>query len=512
VLIPAGSITWLGWRVSRDEQHRVKREVMEVVGESLAGTRISIERVIEDVESEVFSVLDTAATVSEPQWREMGRSTPWIRQLFVLDGDGRLIYPDPSSTRDELSQREEDFLERTRAVWEAGGGFGLARGENDSPRSEGWHSWYWNNGLHLIIWQQDPKSGRVIGAEIERMRLLSEILADLPDTSPEAISGQARIELHDASDRSLYGWGAFEPEEGVEPLLEIKLSSPLSPWRLAYYSNLPSIQQNVSKSAVLNFIWLLAFSVLLIGALAYYFYREYCRDIREASQRVTFVNQVSHELKTPLTNIRMYAELLDSKLEDAGPEERRGIDVIVSESQRLSRLISNVLTFSRSQQDKLKLQYRPGVIDDSVRSALDHFRPTLEAAGFEIEFEGGAEKRSAFDADALEQILTNLISNVEKYAREGKWLRIESQMVEPDTCAIRVCDRGPGIPAGEEEWIFQPFERLSDKLSDAAGTGIGLNIARNLARLHGGDVVVEPGSSPEGGGSCFLVTLIVKPL
>lgn len=510
VLLPAGFITGLGWRVSHEEQHRVKRQLMEVISETLSGTRTTIEGVIGDLESDLFPRLEQASQGGEVNWREMSRDSPWIRQVFVLDAQGELQYPNPN-TFEQLTDREKEFLERTRAVWLSGSAFG-GSGEDGAADAGGWHSWYWNNGLHLIAWQRNLKTGTVVGAEIERMRLLSEILAKLPDSGPESgISRQARIELHDASDHPLYGWGELALSENAAPLLETKLATPLSAWTLAYFSNLPALQQEFARGSLVNFGWLLVFTVLACVGLAVYFYREYCRDIREASQRVTFVNQVSHELKTPLTNIRMYAELLEAKLDGEDEEERKGIEVIVSESQRLSRLITNVLTFSRSQQNKLKLQPRAGQIDDSIRSALEHFRPTLEQAGFEIEFEPGASKRCAFDADAVEQILTNLIGNVEKYAPDGKWLRVESSMPGPDRCEIRICDRGPGIPAGKEEWIFQPFERLSDKLYDAAGTGIGLNIARNLARLHGGDVVVETKAEGKKPGACFLVTLHVEP-
>jgi len=95
----------------------------------------------------------------------------------------------------------------------------------------------------------------------------------------------------------------------------------------------------------------------LLGAtvisLTYYFYREQSREMREAAQRVSFVNQVSHELKTPLTNIRMYAELIEKDADESDERLQRYAGVIVSESQRLSRLIGNVLTFSRKQRRNL---------------------------------------------------------------------------------------------------------------------------------------------------------------
>jgi signal transduction histidine kinase len=225
----------------------------------------------------------------------------------------------------------------------------------------------------------------------------------------------------------------------------------------------------------------------LIG-LALYLYRESTREMREAAERVSFVNQVSHELKTPLTNIRMYAELLEQSLPENDSKAEQQLSVIVSESQRLSRLIGNVLTFARKQNDKLALHSTAGNIDQCIQFVVDHFKATLESRGVKTVFTGGATATVEFDRDALEQILGNLFSNVEKYAAGGGLLEVTSHQ-NGSTTSIVISDRGPGIPKGQEERIFDPFHRLSNKLSDGVtGTGIGLTIARDLARRHGGDL------------------------
>jgi len=228
--------------------------------------------------------------------------------------------------------------------------------------------------------------------------------------------------------------------------------------------------------------------VLALIGLASYFYRESTREMREAAERVSFVNQVSHELKTPLTNIRMYAELLEQSLPDDNSKATQQLGVIVSESQRLSRLIGNVLTFARKQNDKLALHPTAGNVDQCIQFVLDHFKATFESKGVKTVFTRGAGAKVQFDRDALEQILGNLFSNVEKYAAGGGLLEVASRQ-EGSTTSIVISDRGPGIPRGQEEKIFEPFHRLSNKLSDGVtGTGIGLTIARELARKHGGDL------------------------
>ena len=234
--------------------------------------------------------------------------------------------------------------------------------------------------------------------------------------------------------------------------------------------------------------------------------------MREAAQRVSFVNQVSHELKTPLTNIRMYAELLDQDVRAgrAGDEDNRltrYLDVIVFESQRLSRLIGNVLSFSRSRRDALDLHPQPGVVDEVVRRVLDQFQPALEAKNVEVDFSPGGSETASFDADALEQILGNLIGNVEKYAASGGILQVASHQKD-GRVEITVQDRGPGLSGAEGRRIFEPFYRVHNRLTEGvSGTGIGLAISRKLARLHGGDLELLPSDE----GASFRLTIECPP-
>jgi signal transduction histidine kinase len=248
-----------------------------------------------------------------------------------------------------------------------------------------------------------------------------------------------------------------------------------------------------------------SFALLLAGG-AIYLWRESTREAREASRRVSFVNHVSHELKTPLTNIRLYAELLEQSLgADAEGGHAEKVAVIVDESRRLSRLIHNVLTFARRDRGSLAVTLHPGVVDDVVRSVIEDFRPRLDQKGIAVELFLSAGKRVLMDPDALEQILGNLVGNAEKYASAGGYLGLDTGHVAART-RITVRDRGPGVPVPQRERVFEPFYRSSDRLTDGvAGTGIGLTIARDLARLHGGDLRVE--QPEQGSGALFVLEL-----
>lgn len=134
---------------------------------------------------------------------------------------------------------------------------------------------------------------------------------------------------------------------------------------------------------------------------------------------------------------------------------------------------------------------------------IEHFRPALDAKGIEVEFERNAGDESLFDPDYLEQILGNLLSNVEKYVPTGGKARVSTEQ-NSMSITVSVADDGPGIPAGQRDAVFQPFTRLSDRLSDGiTGTGIGLTISRDLARNHGGELSLES----DGEGAVFRMTM-----
>jgi signal transduction histidine kinase len=279
-------------------------------------------------------------------------------------------------------------------------------------------------------------------------------------------------------------------------------------WRLRYFTGAGAGGGTLGAGALTGLVGgLIAAGVALLG-VSIYFYREHAGEMRSASQKVSFVNQVSHELKTPLTNIRMYAELAADKLDaESDPELGKCLGVVSDESGRLGRLIGNVLTFAKRGRGAT-LRPVPGDVDEVVATTLDHFRPSLDKAGVEIEWAPGAGGTCSVDADALEQILANLFSNVEKYAASGKSLKVGSSR-DGGRVEIVIRDRGPGIRKSEREKVFEPFARLSDALTEGvSGTGIGLSIARDLARLHGGDLVL---TEPEEDGGCRFVLTLAAP-
>lgn len=520
VVLPIGVLAALAFRIARDEREMVEHRLQSVMAGALDDVRGAVARLMAQRFRETGDALRLPSL--DPQaLRDAGRRNLAIRQVFVLDGKGRLAFP---TTAIPLRPSEEQFLERTRGVWEGGGAF-LRTGSDrvatatqtlslpaslqqaDSARSgedSGWYPWYRGTSLHLIFWSREA-GGEIVGAELDHVRLLADIIALLPQTDPlKPNPADGAIALIDAGGNVIYQWGGYAVTlpSGQQPRATVWLDAPLHSWRLEYHA-----PQKLFSAGRQSLFFNLAAGVgglaLALIGLAAYFYRENSRELREATRRVSFVNQVSHELKTPLTNIRMYAELLDREIPDDSEKARSQLEVIVSESQRLSRLIGNILTFSRKERDSLVLRYSVGVIDDVAQSVIANFQPSLGACGVKVDFTASAGGKVRFDADALGQILGNLFSNVEKYAGAGGVLSVTSRQAG-ETTTIVIADNGPGIPESQQENVFAPFTRLRNELTEGVtGTGIGLSIARDLARLHGGDLRLLPGSP----GAAFELTM-----
>ena len=520
-LTPVALLAWMGARVARGEQERLRRRFSELLTAKLRDVDDAIMRLLQERERGFLRIAESRPWTARAL-RTLARSDPLLDQVFLLGPDRKRIFPPRPGP---LTEGEKAFLLRAGQIWKDKGIFYIrpetaprtAPVKNQKrlyaprqqsianiapmPTDHGWYVWFWGPGVNIVFWYREP-SNRVIGFELNRARLLADIIAALPDTGPTLRSARSRIALKDSKDAVIYQWGALDPPKGQRPAATLSLGYPLNSWKLVYYAPPNAFGQSLGRGMMFNLVSGLVVVVVALIGLGVYFYRESSREMRLAQQRVSFVNQVSHELKTPLTSIRMYAELLEDRLSAANePDEKAAghLGVIVSESRRLSRLIGNVLTFARKERQKLAIRMKPGVVDDTVREALEHFRPALEARGVEVSLDLDAAEPARFDADALEQILGNLISNVEKYAASGKWMQIATRR-SGDSVTVRVSDRGPGAPRGARRKIFAPFYRVGGKLSDGvAGAGIGLAIARDLARLHGGDLTLKPG----GPGATF---------
>ncbi len=215
---------------------------------------------------------------------------------------------------------------------------------------------------------------------------------------------------------------------------------------------------------------------------------------RLARQRSQFAASAAHELRTPLAGLRMYGEMLAEGLGEP-TRYKEYARRITDEAERLGRVVSNVLGFSRLERRALQVRPVRADLGAAVQADLDRHRPALEAAGMRLEArlpEGRLEAR--FDPDAVAQILQNLLDNAEKYTRGGPDRTVTVSLArEGAAFLISVEDRGPGVPQALRGQLFQPFSR-GETADSPVGLGLGLALSRALARAQGGDLRLEEGS------------------
>ncbi|MGJ8656303.1 MAG: sensor histidine kinase [Akkermansiaceae bacterium] len=235
----------------------------------------------------------------------------------------------------------------------------------------------------------------------------------------------------------------------------------------------------------LSLAMLLAVIFLLSG---YLLYQQQMRSLKLAKQRVSFVNQVSHEFGSPLTNVTLNLDLIAESIDGESVDTRRRLGVVSEEISRLNRMVANVLTFSRMDRGGLELEVEGCDPDEVISHILESFLPALVRRGITIESDLSVGGEVETSSDALSQIVANLISNVEKYAYAGKWMRVTSRMSN-GKLIISVEDRGDGVPENAQGRIFRSFERVQSIVAEgSSGTGLGLSIARELAERLGGNL------------------------
>lgn len=248
---------------------------------------------------------------------------------------------------------------------------------------------------------------------------------------------------------------------------------------------------------------LLILGITLFGA--YILWRDVRREVQMAEMRSQFVSSVSHELKTPLTAIRMFAETLRLGRSKDKKTQEEYLDTIVNESQRLTRLLNNVLDFSKIEQGKRT--YRPERVSlyEIIQSAARAMEYPLNQHGFKlnIQAEEGLPDVQV-DRDAIKQALLNLLHNAMKYSGDSRDIDLRLQR-EDNQALIQVIDKGIGFESHEKERIFEKYYRIPSVENERIlGTGLGLALVYHIVKEHGGHIEVE---STPGKGSTFFIYL-----
>jgi signal transduction histidine kinase len=346
----------------------------------------------------------------------------------------------------------------------------------------------------LLDWHQ-------LGQWLQEEVLQSSGLAQLahvsffgPDGDSDAPPRPAgELEIDPATDRSRGDGYVFAHRFG-EPFDALSVELALQP--------LPGVGSAMP-------VYLLAGLLALVAAAGLAaIYRMVAVVVQFAERRSNFVAAVSHELKTPLTSIRMYGEMLRDGLVASEAKRDDYYRTITDESERLSRLINNVLEFSRLERGKRELHLTRGSLAALLEEIAEQLRPHAEREGFRLELALDERLPSLrFDRDAVIQVLFNLVDNSIKYARdaEPKDIRLECRRLEDRVC-LSLRDYGPGVPPRHLARVFEAFYRGEDELTRTTkGTGIGLALVKELVESMGASIRAANLDAAEGGGFAVYI-------
>ena len=373
--------------------------------------------------------------------------------------------------------------------------------------------------MRVLVWLHPGADAPIVfGAQLDREKLVETLQSSLqiPDIARDSWDNFSRSRSSDSGfcaailDDTGHPVALSRPgftADWKHPFVATEIGDVLPHWEAALYLADPLQFSRAARTLQWSFFLIVILLIAAIVAGGSFIGRDVRREMLLAQQKTDFVSNVSHELKTPLTSIRMFADLLAEKRVPDEERQATYLRIIAAEASRLTRLINNVLDFARLEKGAPHGEHAACDLVEAVRDVADTCGPHLEAAGVSFQCEIEAETLPIRgDRDALAQIILNLISNAEKYGGSDILVRVRRQEIATGALGcVDVLDRGAGIPARQVKTIFEPFRRLDDSLSSGIpGTGLGLTLARRMAQVHGGDVTY---SARAGGGSCFTLAV-----
>ena len=350
-----------------------------------------------------------------------------------------------------------------------------------------------NDQPYLIIIRNDLSHSNILGFKVHLNHLKNMLLSWAQDN----------LENSDIDIEILTREQLSQMETGF--LSTVRELSPVVPlWRLWIHPGNPrAISQYIAKQ---RWIYGIAISLLMAGMIfgIVLVVRDVSREQKLAQLRSDFVSNVTHELKTPLTSIRMFAETMRMGRVKNKSDQKEYLSVIVSESERLTRLINTVLDFSKIEQGEKQYHMKQVNLSQIVDKALSAMEYWLKAHGFEVTADIEPNVEFMGDEDALEQAILNLISNAMKYSDDLKVITVRLYQ-KAGNILLEVRDRGLGIPESSQPFVFDKYYRAhSGHKRDKEGSGLGLAVVKHIVVAHQGRIEL---ASKVNEGSIFTIVL-----
>lgn len=371
-----------------------------------------------------------------------------------------------------------------------------------SDHPEGVVTRFMQDRLEIVFWLRPPEAPWMIFGCLMNVEALTDLWRDaLPDnSSPDYVLALLNDKARPVATQPPSDNG----RDWRRPFVASEIGEALPHWEAALYLMRPEQLQENARNVRRTLVLLIGAALAAIAFGGWAVFADARRQLALAQKKTDFVSNVSHELKTPLTSIRMFAEMMHggNVSEEKRPQYLR---IIVAEAERLTRLINNVLDFARLERKQERYDFRPLDLHEVLARTWEGHELHLREQGFTTSWQAAPPPYPVRgDEDALAQIFVNLLSNAEKYSADRKEIEVQSYLTA-DSVHVSILDRGSGVPPGEESKIFEAFYRAHDSLaSGIQGSGLGLTLAQRLAQEHGGEITYQ---AREGGGSNVTLRL-----
>lgn len=501
VLVAVGVLAWFTFRTTVQVETLRQQSVLEATL-ALANEKADrLDKRIITEDNAVLAIVDPFEldSLTEKWLPTAQRETPTVRAILVLD-DARSVRAFASRA---MSSWSDDEAFRRLLVARMLADMELGAQPPDQLRHL--HRVYAGQGYLVSYWQRDQGGRRWL---VVAWHDIGRIVKDaLPVLYGEGATGPAsKVNVVDEEGRIVFG----PPLRTGEFTVGVRFPTTLYNWRVQISPTASEeLATRVQSRKSLELVFVTLSCVVIVAGVATILV------VAERQRRLTalkgdFVANVSHELKTPLALVRMFGEMLQSGRVSSAEKQKEYLDIIVAESERLSSLIENVLDFAKVERGREAYEFAVGDLGAAVAGAVQVYRYRAEREKVQLALDVESDLPAVrLDPRAVQLAVINLLDNAIKYAPDTGVVRVTVRREGP-VVAVRVADRGPGVPADEQARIFDRFVRGARTASGEGprvrGSGIGLALVKHIAESHGGRAWVE---SRLGEGATFVVTLPV---
>jgi signal transduction histidine kinase len=506
VLLPVLVLTYLQYRSLTELQNKTKGAFKDNLRQGLTYVEQQMVKRLEDIAAETLNPLDRMhAAEFEKYFTSVKRLHPEIEQIFVFNysGDQQKTNTQAYVYSDEFINTQPGFIPAQSDIVSVFDRAQMSQSFLDGSRKylfvpstrQGaylFYPWQKKSGFAGVLLNEHFVSNDLLVGSINKV-------SNIFHGNTASLSALA-ITISDENGRVLFSTAAAQ--NGY--FLETNFDRPFSNWKAQVglkNANLDDLARSSflhsAGATLLVLLFLFTGMALIIRATD--------REARVAQAKSNFVSNVSHELKTPLSLLSLFSEILELGRVNSEEKKTEYYRIIRHESLRLNKMIDNILDFSKIEAGRKAYVFAAGDMAEVIEHVLSSYRYQIINSGFDVQTNIQPDLPPvSIDRDAMEQAISNLLDNAIKYSRDVKQLSITTERRGSDL-SIEIADRGIGIPRAEQAKVFEKFYRVGNGLvHDVKGSGLGLALVKHIVEAHNGTISVE---SEVGKGSRFTILL-----